>query len=147
MRFVHTNIVAEDWQRLAEFYAEVFDCTPVPPQRNLAGLWLQRGTGVEGAAIRGVHLRLPGYGDDGPTLEIFTWSDTVANAASVANRKGFGHIAFAVNDVEATVAALEAHGGSLAGEVTRTRVAGAGVLTFVYAKDPEGNIVEVQAWE
>jgi predicted enzyme related to lactoylglutathione lyase len=31
MRYVHTNIVAEDWRRLADFYAKVFGCTPVPP--------------------------------------------------------------------------------------------------------------------
>jgi len=37
LRFVHTNIVARDWERLAEFYVRVFGCTPVPPERCLSG--------------------------------------------------------------------------------------------------------------
>ena len=63
-RFVHTNLVARNWQRLARFYEQVFDCTPVPPERDLSGQWLEEATGIPGAHIRGIHLRLPGYGDE-----------------------------------------------------------------------------------
>ena len=35
---------------------------------------------------------------------------------------------------------------SLAGEVTRRHVDGVGDLVFVYARDPEGNLIELQSW-
>ena len=72
--FGHTNIIASDWKLLASFYKNVFSCTEVPPQRNQSGKWLEDGTGVTNAHLEGVHLRLPGYGDKGPTLEIYSYS-------------------------------------------------------------------------
>ena len=74
-RFVHTNLNAQDWNKLSQFYQQVFGCIPVPPSRNHAGQWIEDATGVPGAKIRGIHLRLPGYGDNGPTLEIFQYNN------------------------------------------------------------------------
>ncbi len=74
VRYVHTNLIARDWRALASFYREVFGCVPVPPERDYAGAALEAGTGVPGAALQGVHLRLPGHGSAGPTLEIYTYS-------------------------------------------------------------------------
>ena len=71
MKYVHTNLIAKDWRRLSAFYQEVFGCVPVPPERDLSGEWVDKATGISGAHIFGMHLRLPGYGDAGPTLEAF----------------------------------------------------------------------------
>jgi predicted enzyme related to lactoylglutathione lyase len=145
-RFVHTNIIAQDWKRLARFYQQVFGCLPVPPERHLAGEWLEAATGVPDARIQGIHLRLPGYGDEGPTLEIFQYNERVARTRTAINRPGLGHIAFAVADVEtARKAVLDAGGGSV-GEVVSVEIAEAGAITFVYLTDPEGNIIELQHW-
>ena len=95
-RYVHTNVIARDWRTLARFYEEVFGCVVVPPERDLSGEWLERGTGVRGARLRGVHLRLPGHGDAGPTIEIFSYDDVAPQSHPVANRAGYGHIAFLV---------------------------------------------------
>ena len=72
-RFGHANVIARDWRRLADFYEHLFGCVLVPPERDYAGADLERGTAVPGAALAGVHLRLPGHGDTGPTLEIYTY--------------------------------------------------------------------------
>ena len=146
-RYVHTNLIAKDWRRLASFYREVFGCTPVPPERDLSGEWLDRATGLEGARITGVHLRLPGYGDGGPTLEIFQYEVMPERPPSAPNLPGFAHIAFAVDDVPATAQAALGHGGSAVGEPTVCKVPGVGVITFQYVADPEGNIIELQHWE
>jgi predicted enzyme related to lactoylglutathione lyase len=146
-RFVHTNLVARDWKRLARFYEQVFGCTPVPPERDLAGQWLDEATGLPGAHIRGIHLRLPGYGDAGPTLEVFQYDSEKEDLTPAANRPGFGHIAFAVDDVEATREAVLAAGGGELGKVISVEVVGVGAITFAYLTDPEGNIIEVQRWE
>jgi predicted enzyme related to lactoylglutathione lyase/NTP pyrophosphatase (non-canonical NTP hydrolase) len=145
--YCHTNLVAIDWRRLADFYEQVFGCVPVPPERDLSGAWLEDAVGVPGVHIRGMHLRLPGYGDAGPTLEIFQYSPEMAHTTPAANRPGFGHIAFAVDNVEAAREAVLAAGGADLGKVIHREIPGAGTITFVYMTDPEGNILELQRWE
>ena len=73
-RYGHTNLIASDWRALAAFYQDQFGRTPVPPERDFKGPELERGTGIPGAELRGAHLRLPGHGDEGPTLEIFNYN-------------------------------------------------------------------------
>jgi hypothetical protein len=46
--------------------------------------------------LRGVHLRLPGYEENGPTLEVFSYNVLASRGQTAANRPGFGHVAFAV---------------------------------------------------
>lgn len=147
VRYKHTNIIACDWKALAQFYEKVFDCVPVPPERHLSGEWLEKGTGVVGAAFSGIHLRLPGYGYTGPYLEIYQYSENKNKPAPAANREGFGHIAFEVENVEEVLEKIKQHGGSSIGNVVSQEIEGVGVITFVYALDPEGNIVELQIWK
>lgn len=145
-RYVHTNIIARDWKRLVEFYIAVFDCVPAGPERDQSGPWLEAMSAVEGAHLRGRHLLLPGHGPEGPTLEIYSYDAMVDADEPVANGIGFGHLAFHVDDVAATLASLLAHGGRALGEVVSTQVAGVGLLDVAYARDPEGNIIELQHW-
>ena len=144
MKYSHTNLVARDWRRLADFYVKVFSCTPVPPERDLSGEWLDEATSLQGARIRGVHLRLPGHGEAGPTLEVFQYGEETEAESPAPNRPGYGHIAFAVEDVEATKEAVLAMGGRSVGEVVNVDLPGVGRLEFAYMRDPEGNIIEIQ---
>jgi catechol 2,3-dioxygenase-like lactoylglutathione lyase family enzyme len=146
-RYVHTNIVARDWRALARFYVEVLGCAPKPPERDLAGAWLDRVTATSGARIRGIHLSLPGYAGDGPTLEIFQYAAGPEAGMPLVNRPGLGHLAFAVENVAETLAAVEAAGGGRVGELVSGDVPGVGPIVLVYARDPEGNIIELQRWE
>jgi hypothetical protein len=45
-RYVHTNLIAHDWQALARFYQDVFGCVVVPPERDFRGKDLDAGTGL-----------------------------------------------------------------------------------------------------
>ena len=145
-KYVHTNLVAQDWQNLARFYEQVLGCTPVLPERDLSGQWLADATGIPNAHIRGIHLRLPGYGDSGPTLEIFQYTPAEQALTTAINRPGFGHIAFAVDNVEAAREAVIAAGGGEVGPVTSLEIPHVGHITFVYLTDPEGNVIELQCW-
>ena len=145
--YKHTNIVAKNWKKLATFYETVFGCERVPPERHLSGDWLEKGTGVENAAFSGVHLRLPGWGEKGPTLEIYQYTANQPKLPTAANREGFAHLAFEVSDVRAAADSVLRHGGSRVGEIAMTEVEGVGGLTFVYLADPEGNVIELQAWK
>jgi len=101
--------------------------------------------GIEGAALTGIHLRLPGHGSAGPTLEICTDSPCVEGPSPAVNRPGLAHLAFEVASVEdARREILTAGGGSVGEVVTLTTSAGTQV-TWCYMTDPEGNIVELQA--
>ncbi len=146
IRYAHTNLIARDWRKLADFYIDLFDCVPAPPERDLSGEVMERGTGLAGAHLRGMHLRLPGYGDDGPTLEIYTYTELANGEAPAVNRPGYGHLAFGVDDVAAMHARVLAAGGRAIGEIVTTAVSTGAQVTWCYVTDPEGNIVELQAW-
>lgn len=147
MRFAHTNIAAKNWKLLSEFYIKVFGCQIRPPVRELSGAWLDHATGLQNAALEGVHLLLPGHGDNGPTLEIFSYRKMHDRNPIMANYVGLTHIAFEVHDVDQTLDAAIKNGGQLLGRVTEKTVDGVGVLKFVYFRDPEENIVEIQSWK
>lgn len=147
MRFAHTNIAARNWKTLSEFYIEVFRCKIKPPVRKLSGAWLDKATGLTSADLEGVHLILPGHGDNGPTLEIFTYKNMQGHDPIMANTAGLTHLAFEVQDVDQTLNKAIKNGGELLGEVTEKTVGGVGDLKFVYFRDPEGNIIEIQSWK
>jgi predicted enzyme related to lactoylglutathione lyase len=146
-RYVHTNLIAKDWQALAAFYQQVFGCVPVPPERDIRGEKLEAGTGIPGAALRGVHLRLPGYGEDGPTLEVFSYNQLQERPETAVNRPGFAHIAFSVDEVDTGRQAVLAAGGRPVGEIVTTQIASGAQITWCYVTDPEGNVIELQSWK
>jgi catechol 2,3-dioxygenase-like lactoylglutathione lyase family enzyme len=145
-RFVHTNLVARDWRQLAAFYGDVFGCIPVLPERHYRGVDLERGTAVAGSELHGIHLRLPGFDDAGPTLEIYTYTILSAGQPPGVNRPGFGHIAFEVSDVAAAREAVLASGGTAVGEIVTLQPRPDLSVTWCYVRDPEGNIIELQSW-
>ncbi len=147
MRFAHTNIVSTDWKKLTEFYVKTFNCKIVPPIRSQSGKWLDKGTGLKNAKLEGAHLLLPGYGEYGPTLEIYQYKNIENQEWIPPNKRGFGHIAFEVENVEVTLKNLMNNGGVKSGEITKKKVGAVGEITFVYARDPEGNLIELQSWK
>ena len=146
-KYVHTNLVARDWRSLADFYIETFGCEPVPPVRDYSGEKVDTVTGLKGARVRGMHLKLPGYGSGGPTLEIFEYNSVDPDGPSPVNRPGFAHIAFLVDSVEAASEAMSTNGGSPLGDIVTMTIATGAEVTLIYMKDPEGNIVELQSWQ
>ena len=146
-KYVHTNLIAEDWQKLSQFYQRVFGCVVVPPERDFKGEKLEAGTGIPGAHLKGVHLRLPGYGDDGPTLEIFTYTPQENKFKTKINRPGFGHLAFQVDDVTKAKEIVLNNGGKEIGEVVQLQTSTSAKVTWCYVTDPEGNAIELQKWD
>jgi catechol 2,3-dioxygenase-like lactoylglutathione lyase family enzyme len=121
----------------------VFGCFDVLPERDCAAHEVELGTAVPGAALRGMHMRLPGCGADGPTLEIFNYSQLADADQPVANRPGFAHIAFAVESVADARAEVLSNGGRAIGDIVTVAIS-RGTVTWCYVTDPEGNIIELQ---
>jgi catechol 2,3-dioxygenase-like lactoylglutathione lyase family enzyme len=145
-RFGHVNVTGVDWRRLAAFYTDVFGCELVPPERDIRSDDLDRATGLTGAHLTGAHLRLPGHGPEGPTIEIFQYDIVEPGPPTKVDRGGWGHVAFQVPDVPAAVEAVLAAGGGRVGDIITTTTATGRRVTWCYATDPDGNIVELQAW-
>ena len=145
-RFGHVNVTSPDWRRLAAFYTDVFGCEFVPPERDLRSADLDAATRLTDAHLTGAHLRLPGFGDSGPTIEIFSYDTLEPNPVTQVARAGWGHIAFQVPDVPAAVDAVLAAGGGRVGDIVTTRTTDGRRVTWAYTTDPDGNIVELQAW-
>lgn len=147
MKFAHTNIIAKDWITLSNFYINVFGCKKASSEQNLSGEYLSKATNVEDASLKGIQLSLPGYEKGGPLLEIFQYDSNVEkDFPPTANREGYGHIAFHVDNVEEVQASIIEHGGKKFGEIVRKEFP-KGTLIFTYATDPEGNIIELMSWE
>jgi predicted enzyme related to lactoylglutathione lyase len=146
IKYVHTNILAKDWKKLAQFYIEVFDCEAVYPERDLQGDWIDNMTNIPDVRIKGIHLKLPGY-ENGPTLEIFSYNHPLDRSYQIQiNEIGFTHIAFRTDNVREIIEKVIDHGGSFYGEVVETKIENVGTLTAVYMRDPEKNIIEIQNW-
>lgn len=146
IRYAHTNLIAKDWRRLADFYVQLFDCVPVSSERDHGGEKFEKLTARERARAKGRHLRLPGHGEHGPTLEIFEYADGLELLRPEIARPGFAHIAFEVPDVARKRDEMIAAGGRIYGELVTLDIPGAGRLTLCHVCDPEGNIVELQTW-
>jgi glyoxylase I family protein len=145
-RYVHTNIIARNAAKLVTFYKTVLRCKSIGETRNLRGPWLNKLTGLGDAHITGEHLLLPGYGNDHPTLEIFSYDALQHALPPEINRPGLAHLAFEVDDVDATLKEILDAGGSRLGDVVTAAYPNNVEAVFVYAKDPEGNIIELQSW-
>lgn len=142
--YTHTNLIAHDWRKLADFYSRVFGCVLLQPERDLKGSSVEKGTSIPEAHITGAHLRLPGYGNEGPTLELFSYDRLSDEGKKRINRPGWSHIAFRVNDVTEAVREATSLGAALIGEVVTTAVGNDKYVTWCYMTDPEGNIFEIQ---
>jgi catechol 2,3-dioxygenase-like lactoylglutathione lyase family enzyme len=147
MKFAHINLIANDWKKLSQFYIDVFGCEAVYPERNLSGEWIDKLTGIQNSEIKGIHLKLSGY-EDGPTLEVFQYKPALQRKNDpLVNHQGFGHIAFMVEDIPEIISSILDKGGSKYGELVQKKVPQVGLLTAIYMKDIEGNIIELQNWE
>ncbi|MGE5155917.1 MAG: VOC family protein, partial [Betaproteobacteria bacterium] len=85
-------------------------------------------------------------GEDGPTLEIYQYERELDAQPAAANRRGYGHLAFAVPDVMAARAAVLANGGGAVGEIVTLETSDGRRVTWAYVTDPEDNVLELQSW-
>lgn len=144
MRYLHTNIVTKDLNRLTKFYIDVFDCK-IRSKGHIKGEWLDKAVNLKDAEITSVELALPGFSETYPYLEIFSYNDSIQEGAKSSNTTGFSHLSFEVEDVRSIYDKAILNGALKYGELTKKEFK-SGTLTFVYIKDPDGNIIEIENW-
>lgn len=141
MRLKHISLTARDADRLAAFYRETFGFEDRRPPKRLSGEAVSRGNGLPSTEIYAIWLNVTGQDD--PFLEIMEYSETISRPWPAVNELGYGHVALEVHDLTAVVENVLHFGGSLQGEITNFGT-GEKPLLIVYARDPEGNILELE---
>lgn len=129
VRYANISIVSDQPQRLTEFYRTVFGAELLAANSN----WRIS----EEHQVHSV-LRTPGYHGNGPLLTIQRHTIGSKDGVLAPNHVGFAHICFEADDVPALIESIHAAGGSIASAFEDLSKQPA-----FYAKDPDGNIVEV----
>jgi catechol 2,3-dioxygenase-like lactoylglutathione lyase family enzyme len=136
-RLEHIGIVVDDLAAATEFFIALG--LEVEGRTSVEGPLVDRINGLEGVKSEVVMLRAP---DDSSKLELAKYKAPPREAegrSAPANTPGIRHILFVVDDVEESLAALQAHGGELVGELVNYE----DIYMLCYVRGPEGIIVEL----
>jgi catechol 2,3-dioxygenase-like lactoylglutathione lyase family enzyme len=136
-RMDHVGIVVDDLAAATEFFAEI----GLEPQGDgsVEGSWVDRIVGLDGVRVDFAMLRTP---DGNGRLELIKFHSPPlqdGDRHAPANTSGLRHLPFVVDDIEAVVAGLQAHGGELVGELVQYE----NVYRLCYIRGPEGIIIEL----
>jgi catechol 2,3-dioxygenase-like lactoylglutathione lyase family enzyme len=133
----HVGIIVDDLAAAIDFFAELG--LEVQGQFSVDGPWVDRIVGLEGVQNDAAMLQTPdGHG----RLELIQFNSPPARGDdrdAPANTRGLRHIAFAVEDIHAVVAGLQARGTELVGELVNYHDS----HWLCYVRGPEGIIVEL----
>jgi len=137
-RMDHVGIVVEDLAAATAFFVELG--LELKGEGSVEGGWVDRVVGLEGVRAEIAMLETPdGHG----RLELSKFHAPSGRGGgdryAPANTLGIRHISFAVDDIDAAIAGLRAHGAELVGEVERYR----DIYRLCYVRGPEGIIVEL----
>jgi len=131
----NVGIVVDDLKAAIAFFAELG--LELEGETTVEGEWVDRVVGLVGVRSDIAMMRMPdGHG----RLELskfHTPPATTAEPNAPVNRLGMGRIMFAVDDIDAAVARLQAHGAELVGEVVQYEDS----YRLCYLRGPEGIIV------
>lgn len=141
MRLRHVSLTARNADQLSSFYKQVFGFVEKRAPKRLSGKAVFRGNGLPDNDIYAIWLTFPNTQD--PFLEIMEYTHPAKRGVPAVNDPGFGHIAFEVCNLHQTLENVLRFGGSLQGDVTNFE-SDEQPYWIVYARDPEGNILELE---
>jgi len=133
----HVGIVVDDLRAAMAFFAEL----GLEPggETPVEGGWVDRIVGLEGVRADTAMMRTPdGHG----RLELIRFRSPPSdggNGHAPANTPGLRHLAFIVDDIDDTIARLQARGGELVGHVEQYEE----MFRLCYLRGPAGIIVEL----
>ena len=136
-RMDHVGVVVDDLEAATAFFVELG--LKLQGSGQLEGASVDRVVGLEGVRSEVAMLETPdGHG----RIELAKFHAPPGpdgDREAPANAPGIRHLTFAVDDVDALVAALQARGAELVGEVVRYEDS----YRLCYIRGPEGIIVEL----
>ncbi len=136
-RMDHVGIVVDDLAAATAFFIELG--LKLQGEGPVEGGWVDRVVGLESVRAEIAMLETPdGHG----RVELAKFHAPPSQGAdphAPANTPGIRHLTFAVDDIDATVAGLRAHGAELVGELERYK----DIYRLCYVRGPDGIIVEL----
>jgi catechol 2,3-dioxygenase-like lactoylglutathione lyase family enzyme len=136
-RLEHVGIVVDDLAAATEFFLELG--LVLQGEGPVEGLWVDRVVGLEGVQA---DIAMMQTSDGNGRLELTKFhspSNQGDNRQAPANTPGIRHVAFAVENIDAVVAGLQARGAKLVGELERYQDS----YRLCYVRGPEGIIIEL----
>lgn len=140
MRFDQVKFLARDAETLASFYEEALGCEIVVPPQDVDDA-VSRAVGVPDAVVKLTVLRLPGRGEHGPVLELYSVNGD--RPPDWHYQPGQGQLAFEVEDLEQAMGRVGGAGGNKLGDLVEWEAPSGARARFVYMQDPEGNIIDL----
>ena len=137
LRLEHIGIVVDDLAAATAFFAGLG--LESEGEASVEGDLVDRINGLDGVRADVVILRTP---DGNAKVELARYRSPAYDgdgAPPPANAPGIRHILFVVDDIEASLAGLRAHGGELVGELVNYENA----YRLCYVRGPAGIIVEL----
>ena len=134
-RLENVGIVVDDLAAATTFFVELG--LKVLGEGPVEGGWVDRVVGLEGVRVEYAMLETPGGHGRLELTKFHAPSGRGGDRHAPANTPGLRHLAFAVDDIDAVVAGLRAHGGELVGEVKNYE----DIYRLCYVRGPEGIIV------
>lgn len=113
LRFIHVNIISEDWKRTIGFYESICDSEWFGGMKDHSGGYKSKVIGIEGVHVVGQHLWLKGLGKGFPTLEIFSYSVPGNANACDENALGINAVGFVAEDRAKLADAIVKSGGKI----------------------------------
>ena len=113
LKFIHVNMIAEDWRKLCDWYESLTASVDFGKRKDHSGSYKSSVIGIEGVHVVGQHILLKGFALDCPTFEIFTYSVKGRTEPAKETELGLNAIGFVSADVKATAKEIAAVGGSL----------------------------------
>ena len=135
-RMDHVSVVVDDLEAAIAFFVELG--MELEGRAPIEGRWVDRVNALDGVRVDIAMMRTPdGHG----RLELTKFHTPTAVSAEPENAPpnmlGIRSVMFAVDDVDATVASLRAHGAELVGEVAQYQDS----YRLCYVRGPAGIIV------
>ena len=120
-RMEHVGIVVDDLAAATEFFAELG--LVLQHEAAVEGRWVDRIVGLDGVQADIAMMQTPDCDGRLELVKFHSPSNEGDNRHAPANTPGIRHLAFAIEDIDAVIAGLRAHGAELVGELERYETA------------------------
>jgi catechol 2,3-dioxygenase-like lactoylglutathione lyase family enzyme len=136
-RLEHIGIVVDDLAAASAFFVALG--LELEGEASVEGELVDRINGLKGVRADIVILRTPDGNAKVELAQYHSPSHDGGNGPAPANAPGIRHILFVVDDIKASLATLQAHGGELVGELVNYENS----YWLCYVRGPAGTIVEL----
>ena len=139
-KFRHIGLVVNDFEKMLDFYSIILGFK-ILKNFEISSSDFREGVGINNAKAKVAHLQI----SEDVELEMFEYNETLrCSNKNKANAEGFRHIALFVENLNESYTYLKSKNIEFISEpITINEPVTVAGFKFVYFRDPEGNIIEL----